>query len=88
MKTIWQYTIETLHDNVLEIPKGGQVLSIQIQGGLPQLWVLIDPNAEKGKRTFRLHGTGHGVPDSDKLNFIGTVQLDKGELVLHVFEVL
>lgn len=87
-KTIWKFTIESLNDNVIEIPKGGQILSMQVQGRLPQLWVLVDPTAEKEKRTFRIHGTGHDVPDADKLNFIGTFQMHEGSLVFHVFEVL
>ena len=35
---------------------------------------MVDPNSEKENVHIRVHGTGHNVPDSDRLEYIGTFQ--------------
>jgi len=62
MKTIWKYTLSP-DDSEFEMPKDAVVLSVQVQNNEPQLWVLVDPDAEKEKRTFRIYGTGHIIQD-------------------------
>lgn len=88
MKTIWKYKLD-VNDNVfIEMPKGAQVLSVQIQDGAPCIWALVDPDAKKEKRLFEVLGTGHTMPEDMGINraFIGTFQLWAGRLVFHLFE--
>lgn len=55
-----------------------------MQGEVPTLWVLVNPDATKITRRFRFHGTGdHNVDDGEM--YIGTFQWLNG-LVFHVFE--
>lgn len=83
MLTIWKYRVAT--KTVLQIPKGGRVLSVDEQNGDIYIWVLANPNAEKEDRTFLVYGTGHDIPDNP-MWFVGTVQLMGGKLVFHIFE--
>lgn len=88
MKTIWKFDV-MVNDSVdIEMPAKAEILSIQTQGGLPRMWALVDPNAEKEMRHFAVFGTGHKHPDEvfDRLVFIGTFQLAGGALVFHLFE--
>ena len=50
------------------------------------LWVEIDPNVtETEYRRFLSYGTGHAMPDNPG-TYIGTFQLQGGDLVFHTYE--
>lgn len=85
--TIWKYTLNPGR-TILEIPAGGQVLSVQMQYGEPRIWVLVDPDAKPEVREFTVYGTGHPVADDPgrQRTYIGTVQMSGGNLIDHVFE--
>lgn len=69
------------------MPRAAQVLSVQTQDGLPQLWALVDEKAPTEQRTFAIYGTGNPMPDcADYGRFVGTYQMYGGSLVFHVFE--
>ena len=40
----------------------------------------------KDKRTFKVFGTGHEMPDDPNLHYVGTAMLQPSGLVMHVFE--
>jgi len=83
---IWKYTLAVTDRQSLSMPDGAHVLSVQVQGGMPQLWALVDEKAPQSLRHFDLYGTGNPVPSCPK-KFIGTFQLHGGGLVFHLFEV-
>lgn len=86
-KTIWKYDFETTDEQTIEMPSGGEILSVQTQADSPKMWVLLDPTNPKEKRRFRIFGTGHPISgDTSSLHFIGTYQLRSGSLVFHIFE--
>ena len=86
-KTIWKYGIgETLQDVTLEMPCGAVVRSVANQRDHLVLWAEVDMDkAHTESRTFAKVLTGGQVPDGRR--FIGTVLLDQGSDVLHVYEV-
>jgi hypothetical protein len=70
------------------MPVGAEVLSVQTHGDGVYFWVMVDPDAdEERERWFesRLTGERHDYNVSDR--YIGTVQLNGGEYVLHYFEI-
>lgn len=72
----------------LEMPIGSRVLSLQLQGSAPTIWVLINDelsNEYQQTRRFRFVGTGHEI-NEQLLNghYIGTIQQDI--FVWHLFE--
>jgi hypothetical protein len=85
---IWKWTLEATQERQhIDMPKGAQVLSVQIQHGHPQLWALVDMYAPKEVRNFSTYGTGNPLPQGDDYSrFVGTYQLPGCELVFHVFE--
>ena len=84
MKTIHKFAVDPVFELSLE-PRA-QILSVQTQKDMPQMWVLLDPDSKEEKivREFRVFGTGHPMCLTAH-SFIGTFQLDSG-LVFHLFE--
>ncbi len=68
------------------MPKGAEILKLDIQKEQLCLWALVNPEKEKVTRTFITYGTGHKVVNSDILEYIDTYQLYGGDLIFHLFE--
>lgn len=87
MKTIWKYTIIPKHFKH-NIPSGGKVLSVGEQFGEICIWVEVDPENQTEEREFKAYGTGHPIFDATefKREFLGTVMLEGGALIFHVYE--
>lgn len=87
--TIWKFPLVIDGEQVVEMPIGAEILTVQMQHGFPFMWALVDPEAGRESRTIRIIGTGHhfGPPvESLALRYISTIQTDSGLLVWHVFE--
>lgn len=82
-RTIWKYPLNITDRQVVMIPKNGQLLSVQFQGAILCLWVLVDPNAPEQPREIEVIGTGNPIDNSNRYH-IDTVQ--DGSLVWHIFE--
>jgi hypothetical protein len=85
MKRIYKYPIPVNDQITLELPKGSEILTIQMQKSEPFIWVLVDIDQLKEERYFYLYGTGMKVKPG--LKYIGTFQMLNGGLVFHLFEV-
>ncbi len=87
MRVIHKYVMDS-RDFEAEMPSDSQVLSVQMQGDLPSIWVMVDPNIDTRRvRHFISFNTGQDFfYDPPALRFIGTVQSEG--IVNHIFEVL
>lgn len=85
-QTIWKFPFEVKDAVTLDMPIDAQVLDVQVQKGIPCIWALVDPHAERCRRQFRVYGTGHPVNVTG--DHVGTFQLAGGSLVFHMFEVV
>lgn len=90
---IWKFRVEPADRIGVEMPANALILSVQVLAdGQPYVWALVNPDAAKELRTFRLLPTG--VPFNDDpalLAYVGTFQIREGlpqSLVFHVFELL
>ena len=84
---IWKLTLAVQDVQRLELPAGAGILTVQIQGGEPQLWALCDENAiTKEPRHIAIYGTGNPMPD-EAGDYIATFQMLGGAAVFHAFEV-
>ena len=83
MKTIYKYTLDS-KDCTLHLPKGAEILTIQLQNGIPTLWALVNPMTVTEERHICIVGTGWQVEDNMK--YI-TTYMD-GYFVWHVFELI
>ena len=90
-RKVWVYrkTLEDLNGLIsFDMPSGAKVLSVVAYGeSALSIYVLVDPEATTVKKVFRIVGTGHDVEAFVSYKqFVGTVVLSMGSLVLHVFE--
>lgn len=82
---IWKYQLAlNLDCEDVRMPKGANILSFQMQGGRPTIWVLVNPDNTEEHRYFRIFITGDDIPDFPQLEYIGTAQ--DGVYVWHLFE--
>ena len=88
MKVIYKYELDTTDINVVEMPKGGEILCVHTQNDIPYIWVLVDPNETQMNRIIETFGTGHPINENDKRRYIGTYQQYNGQLMFHCFELL
>lgn len=93
MLKIFKYPLSRTTDlTQINLPKGAEILHVDVQDDRPQIWALIDsdlPAHETELRSFKLVGTGHEIDiPKDKLRFIGTFFLQGRAYVFHVFEVI
>ena len=84
MKKIFKYELSLAEDQEIDLPSGSTALSVQVQNGIPCLWVLVDVEAVKTSVKVYTIGTGHPAPeDIDECQFVDTYQM--GVFVFHVF---
>jgi len=85
MNRVCKYEFPITDLFAIVMPKGAEVLCVQTQYGVPRMWARVDDLQPSAEYYFRLVGTGHAMPPETG-KYIGTIQLQGGELVFHVFE--
>lgn len=84
---IFKYPLETEGQQFISLPKGAEVLTVQVQNSKPCIWALVNPELITELREFRVFGTGHPIDCSRaELKYIGTYQLLEGRFIGHLFE--
>ncbi len=89
MKAIWKYPLKSMEIQMIEMPLGAKILTVQVQHKKVCLWCLVNPNdnAMITKREIHIVGTGHDLDWSGlQTDYIGSYQLQEGRFVGHVFE--
>lgn len=84
-KRVFKYPLEIADDLTVDLPHGAEVLTVQVQHGEPCLWARVDPEAPLAPRRFRWAGTGHPLDAASDWPYVGSVQLESGMLVFHLF---
>ena len=84
-RQIWKFAIGSTVPKI-SMPRGAEILTVQVQHGVPTIWALVDTDAPKVNRLVRVYGTGWDLPKHVLgERYIGTWQQDDG-LVWHLFE--
>lgn len=66
------------------MPIDAEILAIQVQHGEPCLWAIVKHEARRVRREIVIHGTGHAVKEGGI--YIDSYQLQRGDLIFHVFD--
>jgi hypothetical protein len=89
---IWKYVLPFKDEFSLSLPVDSRIIALQVQNNKPCIWVLFQEvnSTEQNplvERFFSLTPTGQEIDRLCGCSFyIGTVQLNEGKLVLHLFE--
>ena len=80
---VWKFPLRPgTGSQQVRIPRGAQLLSIQLQDGMPTLWALCDEDAPLVERQLWAYGTGDAMVKA--WPFVATLQI--GTAVLHYFD--
>lgn len=85
MNVIHKYPLHIRQEQCIPMPRGAKTLTVQLQGGLPHVWAMIDTSNEMVERKFFVVATGREILTPWLMRYVGTVQADGG-YVWHVFE--
>lgn len=85
-RQIWKFELRHQTD-VIQVPKGGTIRHLAVQGPEEDinLWIEVTPGAALEPRRFGVFTTGHDLPEI-YTNYIGSVMLQAGMFVFHVYE--
>ena len=83
-KTIWKYKLDRDDETVVHAPAGSTPLTVQLQGGEPYVWMLVDSRWAMARHRFTIHWTGQPLP-KEWGAYVATFQLPGRALVAHVF---
>jgi hypothetical protein len=82
MQRIWKYEIPLTEEFKLEMPRGKQVVRIDVVDSVPYMWVLTRSGNAPEEYGFELHPTGVDI-DTDRV-YVGTFRI--ADVVFHLFE--
>lgn len=88
MRTVWKFDAPIADEFSVAMPRGAEMLTVQMQHGHPVIWALVDTvlEAEPETRHFSWRGTGHDCDYMKAKGYVGTVQISGGTLIFHLFE--
>lgn len=84
-ETIYKYPLRIADEQEVLLPAGARILTVQPQNDVINLWALVNPAATAEAVNIRMYGTGHPIDNSEKMEYLNTVQLYGGRLVFHIF---
>lgn len=82
--TIFKYLLMVQDTQVINLPRGAEILTAQYQGSSLCIWAKLDESEPLEPRRIRVAGTGHVIPVEG--HYIATVQQFNGNLIWHIFE--
>jgi len=87
MRTVHKFELE-IGANILEIPLGFEVLTVDEQHGKICLWAEVETKNEKHTESFTVFGTGHEIESNSGIghSYLGTVRFKHMNLVWHVYK--
>ena len=83
MKTIYKYALAVEDEQDVPMPKGAELLHVDVQQDQACLWARVDDQAETATRRIIIHGTGHPAGDEP---YVGSFMILGGSFVGHVFD--
>ena len=87
--TIWKYPLKVAETQVVEMPKGSEIISAMAIGEDNFIWARVDAGEPKKEiKEIRVIGTSHPIQEDEKLRHIGTTTMMDNKLIWHIFEVL
>lgn len=69
---------------ILGIPRGAEILRVDMHHGLATIWARIDPTEEPVRRVFHTMPDGQENLDAVRADYVGTYEIGSST-VMHVF---
>lgn len=86
MRTIHKYQFSINDTVAIPMPRGAEILDVQVQHDTPCMWAIVETTAPIDMAHFLIRGTGHALPEAtSKVDYVATFQVRGGMLVFHMF---
>ena len=86
MKTIYKYPLSLVDRQDLSLPRGAEILDVQLQCGQLCLWAIVDTDAKfRSDYVVRIEGTGQGPIPFDHRSSLLRRTIQQRGMVWHVF---
>jgi len=85
-KTIWKFPLQVADEQIVQMPKNAEILTIQAQKGDAYLWAIVNPDNALEDRIILCRGTGHEIQSEFNIKYISTCQFYEGDIIFHYFE--
>lgn len=85
VQSMVQYKLAAVAEQTIEMPVDAIILSVQCHQGRVTMWASATPGMKTIERTFYQVGATAKLPAKCG-QYIGTVQVDDGIFVIHIFE--
>lgn len=82
---IWKQILDIVDRQEITVPIGAKFLTVQLQQDHLAIWFECNEANPKQEVVIAIYGTGNPMPHEPG-KYIGTFQLDNGELVFHVYD--
>jgi hypothetical protein len=87
MKAIWKFVLQAVGIQRIFMPRGAKILTVREQRkDTVCLWAEVDTDARPEERVIEAFGTGHQMDTDIDRKYVGTVILQDGALVFHIYE--
>ena len=86
MSRIYKYPLQLTKIQEIEMPRGAQVIHVGVQANTICLWAIVDTACPVERRSFAILATGHLNFNPEIMRHLGSVIMNEGALVWHVFE--
>lgn len=86
MRRIYKYTLVLTAAQRLTLPADSKILSVETQEDKVVLYAMVD-TTQKGLTEYMVEivGTGNCLWDLNQDDFVGTVKLQEGRFMFHIF---
>lgn len=85
-RKIFKYNLPMLKHFTLDLPANGEIIHVETQKDISQMWVLFEDTDATSKRAFSIYGTGDEI--SNDCIHRGTFVKCGGVYVWHLFETI
>jgi hypothetical protein len=93
LRRVWKFPLALRVEQTVELPPGARIVHVGEQGNRPTLWAEFIGPVELAQQAqphrFYLLATGQELeygPDGPHVEYRGTVMLNDGALVFHVYQ--
>lgn len=70
---------------MVSLPDCAEILSLQLQRGVPVIWARVDIDKPKRRRLVYVYHTGSNCDGSLHMDYLGSIQYEEGTYILHYF---
>ena len=65
-RRIFKYEIKGPGAQIISMPRGAEIVAVQMQGIYPFMWAVVDDEAPAEDRRFYVAATGEAIPDDSR----------------------